>query len=108
MKPKVVCDYSDTMGGVDRSDQEMSYYPPTRKQQHQYKTIFRHFTDQAVWNSYIIFTKISSRKKIDFVEYHLQLVENHIERYSDPNNQSPRGGPSATPNPLGLTARHSV
>ena len=25
VKPKLVCDYNDTMGGVDRSDQEMCY-----------------------------------------------------------------------------------
>jgi hypothetical protein len=107
VKPKVVCDYNDTMGGVDRSDQEMSYYPSSRKQQHKYyKKIFRHFIDQAIWNSYIIFTKISSGKKIDFIEYRMQLVEDHIEKYSDPNIQSPKGRPSAFPNPLRLTARH--
>ncbi|KAJ8872099.1 hypothetical protein PR048_025700 [Dryococelus australis] len=39
-------------------------------------------------------------------EYRLKLVENHIEKYSDPNNQSPRGRSNATPNPLRLTARH--
>ena len=59
IKPKVVCDYNDTMGGVDRSDQEISYYPSTRNQQHKYyKKIFRHFIDKAVWNSYIIYSKV--------------------------------------------------
>ena len=36
----------------------------------------------------------------------MQLVEDHIEKYSDPNSQSPKGRPSAFPNPLRLTAHH--
>ncbi|GBN07079.1 PiggyBac transposable element-derived protein 4 [Araneus ventricosus] len=31
LKPKVIYDYNFTMSGVDRCDQEMSYYPSTRK-----------------------------------------------------------------------------
>ena len=48
-KTKVFCDYNDIMGEADRSDQEMSYYPSARKQQHKYyKKSFWHFIDQAI------------------------------------------------------------
>ena len=36
----------------------------------------------------------------------MQLVENHIEKYSGSSFQTPKGRPSTTPNPLRLTARH--
>ena len=33
MKPQVVMVYNNTMGGVDRADQSMTFYPAMRKQQ---------------------------------------------------------------------------
>ncbi|CAH2325967.1 Hypothetical predicted protein [Pelobates cultripes] len=33
MKPQVVIDYNNTIGGVDRGDQAMTFYPAMRKQQ---------------------------------------------------------------------------
>ena len=49
MKPQVVLDYNNTMGGVDRADQAMTFYPAMRKQQKKYyKKIFRHLLEQCV------------------------------------------------------------
>lgn len=33
MKPQVVMDYNNTMGGADRADQALTFYPAMRKQQ---------------------------------------------------------------------------
>lgn len=107
VKPAVVCDYNNTMGGVDRCDQELSYYPSVRKQQKKYyKKIFRHFLDQAVWNSYVLYQKETSHKSLQFIEFRLLLIEDAIEKYHDPNFKSPKGRPSKIPSPLRLTARH--
>ncbi|XP_056397707.1 piggyBac transposable element-derived protein 4-like [Hyla sarda] len=38
MKPQLVIDYNNTMGGVDRADQAMTFYPAMRKQQKKYNT----------------------------------------------------------------------
>ncbi|XP_068115954.1 piggyBac transposable element-derived protein 4-like [Hyperolius riggenbachi] len=55
-KPQVVVDYNQTMGGVDRADQAVTFYPAVRKQQKYYKKIFwsslcgilMYFTSSAV------------------------------------------------------------
>ncbi|KAG8237383.1 hypothetical protein J437_LFUL013018 [Ladona fulva] len=76
VKPTVECDYNNTMGGVDRCDQELSYYPSIRKQQK--KKIFGHFLDQAVWNSYVLYRKETSQKCLQFIEFRLRLIEDAI------------------------------
>ena len=44
------------MGGVDKADQEMTFYPLMRKQQkHYYKKIFRHLLEQSLWNAFVLF-----------------------------------------------------
>ena len=46
MKPQVVIDYNNTIGGVNRADQAMTFYPAMRKQQKKYyKKIFRHLLE---------------------------------------------------------------
>lgn len=81
-KPKVVYDYNFTMGGVDRCDQEMSYYPSTRKQQRKYyKTIFRHLLDQAMWNSYVVYKKVTETKK-SLLDFKLAVVEEIFDKHS--------------------------
>ena len=58
LKPQVVLDYNHTMGGVDRADQAMTFYPAMRKQQKKYyKKIFRHLLEQCLWNSFILLKK---------------------------------------------------
>ncbi|XP_072266447.1 piggyBac transposable element-derived protein 4-like [Pyxicephalus adspersus] len=62
MKPQVVIDYNNTMGGVDRSDQAMTFYPAMRKKHKKYnKKIFRHLVEQCLWNAYIFYTQKSDR-----------------------------------------------
>ncbi|GFX89857.1 piggyBac transposable element-derived protein 4 [Trichonephila clavipes] len=107
MKPVVVCDYNNTMGGVDLCGQEMSYYPRLRKQQGKYYIkIFRQFLDQSLWNAYVISKKQNPTHNIKLLEFRLRLVEESIQKYSDRVNCSGPGRPSSTLNPLRLTARH--
>lgn len=107
MKPVVVCDYNNTMGGVDLCDQEMSYYPTLRKQQKKYYIkIFRQFLDQSLWNAFVLYKKQNPIQNIKLLEICLQMVEESIQKYSDGNKSGCPGRPSSTPNPLRLTARH--
>ena len=54
-KPKVVCEYNHTMGGVDKVDQQQVDYPIPRKQgKKYYKTVFFYLMDIAVSNAFIL------------------------------------------------------
>lgn len=52
--PSPVFHYNKHMGGVDKSDQLIHYYNVLRSSKKYWKTLFFHFIDIAVVNSYII------------------------------------------------------
>jgi hypothetical protein len=72
-KPKVVIDYNLTMGGVDRSDQCLTYYDCCRKTRIYYKKLFRHIVDQAVFNSHVLHRQMSG-KPMRLLDYRVELV----------------------------------
>ena len=55
--PLPIFHYSKHMGGVDRSDQPIHYYNVLRQTRKYWKTLFFHFIDIAVVNSYILHTE---------------------------------------------------
>nr|XP_054750142.1 piggyBac transposable element-derived protein 4-like [Lytechinus pictus] len=60
-QPKVVQSYNQYMGGVDKSDQLLSKYDLLRKTNKYWKTLFFHFIDIAVVNSYVLFCQWMQR-----------------------------------------------
>lgn len=103
LKPKVVVDYNMGMGGVDKADQCMAYYPSIRNQQRKYyKKIFRHLLDQAVWNSFVLYKKDGGSMKL--VDFRVELFEGLIKRYKTNDYVSKSVG--KIPNILRLTERH--
>lgn len=56
-KPVCVIDYNKYMGGVDHSDQLMSYYPFKRKALKWYKKLFYRLFYLAITNCYIIYRR---------------------------------------------------
>ncbi|GBN36326.1 PiggyBac transposable element-derived protein 4 [Araneus ventricosus] len=105
LKSAVVADYNNTMGGVDKADQCLSYYPVARNQQRKYyKKIFRYLLSQAVWNAFVIFKKNGG--KMRQVEFRMKLIERLIE--VTVCNPSTRRGPfpKSEENVVRLTGRH--
>ncbi|GFW79053.1 piggyBac transposable element-derived protein 4 [Trichonephila clavipes] len=87
LKPKVVVFYNNSMGGVDRSDQCLSYYPVARNQQRKYcKKIFRHLLNQIVWNSFVIFKKNGGI--LNHIGFRMNLIERLIEEGSDSSSRN--------------------
>lgn len=104
-KPKVCMDYNFTMGGVDRVDQHLSNYPlPRKRGRKYYKKIFFHLMEQALWNSYVLYTKNGG--SMTHLEYRIKLIEEYVEKYHIPDFSSKGGRPSKTPNPMRLKERH--
>ena len=81
LKPNLVLDYNHTMGGVDKADQELTYFPVMRKQQKRYyKKIFRHLLEQCLWNAYILFqensdSQSSNSKTLEHADFQLMVVD---------------------------------
>ncbi|GLV54168.1 uncharacterized protein CBL_21012, partial [Carabus blaptoides fortunei] len=62
-KPKVICEYKNTMGGVDRADQHLTNYPVIKNRgKKYYLKMFMHLMDQAVWNSFVVYKKYNGSK----------------------------------------------
>lgn len=78
-KPTIALDYNNTMGGVDRSDQNLSYYPSLRKgQKVYYKKLFRHFLDIAIFNAFTLYKKSGGR--LSHLDFRVRLVEVVLEK----------------------------
>lgn len=102
-KPKVVLDYNDTMGGVDRMDQHIHDYPVTRKRGKKfYKKIFHHIFDLAIWNAYVLYTKNGGTKSN--LDFRKSLVEEIIEKHLKCSKKL--GRPPVDKGPLRLIERH--
>lgn len=51
-------DYNSTVSAVDKSDQNLSYYPCARNGQKMYdKKVFRHLLDMAIYNAFGVYQK---------------------------------------------------
>ena len=108
LKPQVVIDYNKTMGGVDRADQAMTFYPAVRKQQKKYyKKIFRHLLEQCLWNAYILH-KANSENPLAHSEFVWKVAEQIFAKYQTPSGVENRPGRRAVDvvNPERLTGRH--
>lgn len=105
-KPVAVLDYNSSMGGVDLSDQCLSYYRITRAQQRKYyKKIFKHLLDQAVWNSFVLFKKKGGN--LTHATFRMRLVERLVEDAVDLNQLANRGiSVKASENCSRLSGRH--
>lgn len=105
IKPKVVIDYNDTMGGVDRVDQHLADYNlPRKRGKKYYKKIFFHLLDLALWNSFVLYRKTGGTKSA--LVYRLDLIKQIMEKYHRTEFSSRKGRPSSQPTPLRLTGRH--
>ena len=81
MKPQIVVDYNNTMGGVDRADQLMCTYSLMRKQQKKYYIkIFRHLLEQSLFNAYVLYKKYAhdNGEHLTFLtQIMAQIVQKH-------------------------------
>ena len=75
-KPVVVEQYNCFMGGVDRSDQLLSYYGFGHKTVKWWRRAAFHLLDMAVVNSYVMYTlSQQSQKKLTHEQFRIELAK---------------------------------
>ncbi|CAI9590169.1 unnamed protein product, partial [Staurois parvus] len=80
------------MGGVNRADQAMTFYPAMRKQQRKYyKKIFQYLLEQCLWNAYILFRK-NSDKPVVHMDFIWKVAESIFLKHQTPSVSVGRSG----------------
>lgn len=103
-KPAVALDYNNTISGVDRSDQNMSYYSSLRKgQKVYYKKLFCLLLDISIFNAFCLYKKQGGT--LSHLDFHVRLVELLLQRYLD-SEERPRQGPRSDCTLMRLKGHH--
>lgn len=82
-KPLPIIHYNNNMGGIDRRDQLMAYYPVERKTLRWYKKIGLHIIQLLLINSHILFNKFSG-KKMTLQKFRIAVLEKLLPEAPSP------------------------
>ncbi|VDI01309.1 Hypothetical predicted protein [Mytilus galloprovincialis] len=84
IRPRVVIEYNSKMGGVDRSDQMISYCKIPIKTLKWWKKVIFHMFSMAALNSYLIYKSTTTeRSSLLFRNYRRKLIKQLIEKSND-------------------------
>jgi hypothetical protein len=72
--PKLVKDYNENMGFVDKADMLKALYEVNRKSQKWWHRIFWYFLDVTVVNAFIIYREQRNDMKKTLIKFRLSLV----------------------------------
>ena len=100
--PPPVKGYNNNMGGVDLSDQLLKCYEIIRKSKKWWKTLFFHFIDVAIVNSFIIHK--STGGELNHKTFRVNLAKSLMANSEIPANPSP--GLGRPPNNNNVRAEH--
>uniref|UniRef100_A0AAY5K092 PiggyBac transposable element-derived protein domain-containing protein n=1 Tax=Esox lucius TaxID=8010 RepID=A0AAY5K092_ESOLU len=98
--PTAISQYNKYMGGVDLSNQLITYFSAHRKTKKWYRTFFYHFVDIATTNSYIIhkeMCKANNKKPMTHKEFMEQLVAQLCEVSLDTKDKPKNTGHTPVP-----------
>lgn len=71
-KPQAILQYNKFMGGVDRQDQYLSYYPFIRKTVRWYKKLGIHILQLLLINAHFLYAKYEKKKT--FYDFRLEII----------------------------------
>ena len=80
IKPSCVIDYNKGMGGIDKHEQLLSCFPIMRKCVKGCKEMFFYLVDMAIYNVYVLHSKITNTTKTCIVSFHLNIAEELLEK----------------------------
>ena len=104
LKPTCVLEYNRGMGGVDKQDQRLACFPVMRKCLKGYRKIFFYMFDIAIYNAYVLYSKLPTSQKQSIVNFRLNLAEDMLCNLSLPNYPT-RGRPTQSESPIRLQAK---
>lgn len=76
-KPNPIYQYNKFMGGVDRQDQLMAYYPCDRKSLRWYTKLGLHVLQMLMLNSFLLFKKFT-KSKMSLYDFRLSIIESLV------------------------------
>ena len=86
-KPKMVDEYNQFMGGVDRSDQQVLYYGFAHRSVKWWKRVFYHLVDLCLVNALILHNSVTGNKQLTQLEFNIQVAKSLLEGHE---NRTPR------------------
>ena len=81
-KPSCIVDYTRLMGGVDLSDQLMSYYHFLRKTCKWWRKLWVHLLNMCIMNAFVLNRKFGQEPKLAHFEFRIQLAKQLLESAS--------------------------
>ena len=75
LKPKMIDEYNTYMGGVDKSDQLLSYYGFNHRAIKWWKRAAFHLLDLAIVNAYILYRQSQQDKYLTHEQFRLKLAK---------------------------------
>lgn len=110
VKPVVVEQYNTYMGGVDKSDQLLSYYGFAHRTVKWWRRAAFHLFDMAIVNAYVMHTTSSPSKKLTHENFRIELAKELLLEASVDVTAEMSLPPGRQQNPLPpharLTERH--
>ena len=92
VKPQAVNDYNVNMGGVDRSEQLLSYYSSQRIIIRWYEKVFLHTVELAVNNAYLVYKEAVKDQHLRILKFRDIL----IKKYTCYNDEVPNRSAAAS------------
>ena len=108
-KPQCVVEYNSHMGGVDLSDQLVTYYNFAHRTVKWWRLVFFHLLETSIVNAYVMYTESTqSARKLSHVNFRIELAKGLLQQAGEEIDVSSQFASrcEAVPPPLRLTGRH--
>ncbi|XP_046389748.1 piggyBac transposable element-derived protein 4-like isoform X2 [Ischnura elegans] len=83
-KPEAVLKYNEFMGGVDRCDQLLAYYPCERKTLRWYAKVGVHIFHVILNNAFILYNIFSNNEKLTLLQFRDSVIQSLIYQHRPP------------------------
>jgi len=96
-QPRIVKVYNNTMGGVDRADQNVSAYRITMRTKKWWWPLFAYTLDLVIQNGWLLYRKTPSwqQRQLDLLAFRRDVVRVYLMRHAQPARMGRPGRPQS-------------